>query len=1048
VPTSPIPRFGRHRLPLYGDIGGPTRGIGAFEMLPAFSARTPLVSRSIFGRYLLLAGRYDVVADLADDTRFAKFVGPALQHVRPLAGDGLFTAYNEEPNWARAHGILMPAFALDEIESYHPTMLGVADELVAAWDAHASAGRPVDVAADMTSLTLDTIGRAGFGYGFDSFRRDSPHPFITAMVGSLTHAQAKLRRPPGVDRLYRRADAQAAAHVETVNDVIDGVLRARRESGDTRTDDLLGRMLNSAHPESGERLDDRNIRHQVITFLIAGHETTSGALSFALYGLVKNPAVLARATAEVDALWGAADDPRPSHADVGELRYVRQVIDEALRLWPTAPAFGRTALADTVVGGRYALAKGQSVLTIVPALHRDPVWGDNVEAFDPDRFTPERRAARPVHAYKPFGTGERACIGSRFALHEATLVLGLLLHRYAVDDHTNYALRIKQTLTVKPDGFGLTLRRRTPAERAPAAAREQITVTSTATALRAPGTPLTVLHGSNLGTARRWARRLAERAEEAGFAARTGALDSAAGALPTDGPVLIVAASYNGQPTDDAAAFVDWLEEQPAGAWSGVRYAVLGIGDRNWSATYQRVPTLIDEGLAAAGAHRLADRGAADASIDLALGAQPWIDATLDALLAVHGEPTEAPAAAAAAGYRVHPVRGDAPARLRERDDLEPLTVVENAELVDTAHPLGRSKRMVRLKLPAEASYRTGDQLVVRPENPPEMVARAAAAFDLDPDAVVSVEAPGVREPVVPAGQPLSVRELLTHAVELQDAAGPDVVRLLAERNPCPPEAQALRALVDEPPAASVLELAETHPALRTVLPLEVLLELLPPLRTRIYSISSAAAAAPDTVELLVSVLGSGSFRGLASNHLAGLPSGATVHAALRPCRDAFRVDPRAAEPTVLVAAGSGLAPFRGVIADRVHARAAGASLAPARLYFGCDHPDVDYLHRAELEAARAAGAVDLRPAFSRAPEHDCRFVQHRMLREGPELWGLLEAGARVLVCGDARGLAPGVRATMLQIHQDATGGEAGDSEEWFTQLQRDRRYVEDVYAG
>jgi cytochrome P450 / NADPH-cytochrome P450 reductase len=172
------------------------------------------------------------------------------------------------------------------------------------------------------------------------------------------------------------------------------------------------------------------------------------------------------------------------------------------------------------------------------------------------------------------------------------------------------------------------------------------------------------------------------------------------------------------------------------------------------------------------------------------------------------------------------------------------------------------------------------------------------------------------------------------------------------------------------------------------------------------------------------------------------------VHAAVRPCRDAFRVDPRAAQPTVLVSAGSGLAPFRAVVADRMRALADGATLAPALCYVGCRHPDVDYVHRAELAAAAAAGAVDVRPAFSRAPEHDCQFVQHRMVREGAELWVLLEAGARVLVCGDARGLAPGVRAAVQQVHRDATGASATEAEAWFTQLQRERRYVEDVYAG
>jgi cytochrome P450/NADPH-cytochrome P450 reductase len=374
-----------------------------------------------------------------------------------------------------------------------------------------------------------------------------------SLQGSLSHNQRLLRRPPGTDFLHRREDAEQERRAQHVQDVIDEVLQERRSSGDTSTEDLLGLMLNDVHPESGTGLDDANIRNQVLTFLVAGHETTSGALSFALQALVKNPAALARAAAEVDAVWGPEDDPRPGPQDVPRLRYVRQVLDETLRLWPTAPVFNRVAATDTLIGGRFRVPAGRPVSVVVPALHRDPVWGPNVEAFDPDRFTPERAAARPPHAYKPFGTGERACIGSRFALHEATLVLGLLLHRYTLDDHANYRMKIVQALTIKPEGFTLRLRRRTPQDRAvPSIAATAIA----ATTRRAPGTPLLVLHGSNLGATRRWADTLAGRAEDAGFAVARGALDEAADGLPTDRPVLVVAASYNGRPTDDAEKFV------------------------------------------------------------------------------------------------------------------------------------------------------------------------------------------------------------------------------------------------------------------------------------------------------------------------------------------------------------------------------------------------------------------------------------------------------------------------------------------------------------
>lgn len=139
----------------------------------------------------------------------------------------------------------------------------------------------------------------------------------------------------------------------------------------------------------------------MITFLIAGHETTSGALSFALHYLLKHPTALARARAEVDELWGGDAEPDPRYEDVGRLTYIRQVLNESLRLWPTAPSYAVEPREDTVIGGRYAVRAGQTLMVLTPALHRDPAWGDNVESFDPDRFAAHRDESRPAHLFKP-----------------------------------------------------------------------------------------------------------------------------------------------------------------------------------------------------------------------------------------------------------------------------------------------------------------------------------------------------------------------------------------------------------------------------------------------------------------------------------------------------------------------------------------------------------------------------------------------------------------------------------------------------------------------
>ncbi len=187
-------------------------------------------------------------------------------------------------------------------------------------------------------------------------------------------------------------------------------------------------------------------------------------MSFALYYLTQNPDVLARAKAEVDALWGTSDDPEPAYGDVAKLRYVRAVLDEALRLWPTAPGYLRVARKDTVLGGRYRIKKGQWVLVVLPLVQRDPrVWPDP-EKFDPDRFAPGQMKSR-AHAYKPFGTGQRACIGRQFALHEAVLTLALILHRYDLAAENGYRLKISESITLKPRGFRLGLKKRAASSR-------------------------------------------------------------------------------------------------------------------------------------------------------------------------------------------------------------------------------------------------------------------------------------------------------------------------------------------------------------------------------------------------------------------------------------------------------------------------------------------------------------------------------------------------------------------------------------------------------
>ncbi|MFB8756769.1 cytochrome P450 [Streptomyces nigra] len=448
-----------YRVPLLGDVVGASRHTPLQDSLRLARRLGPIFRRRVLNREFVFVAGAALAADMADESRFAKHVGLGIANLRPVAGDGLFTAYNHEPNWQLAHDVLAPGFSREAMAGYHPMMLDVAGRLMDHWDRAREAGRTVDVPGDMTRLTLETIARTGFGHDFGSFERSRPHPFVTAMVGTLTYAQ-RLNSVP-VPWLLRRAARRNDADIAFLNHTVDELIRARRAGG-PGDGDLLDRMLATAHPETGERLSALNVRRQVITFLVAGHETTSGALSFALHYLSLHPGIAARARAEVDRVWGATGTP--GYEQVARLRHVRRVLDEALRLWPTAPAFAREAREDTVLGGEYPMRRGAWALVLTPTVHRDPeVWGADAERFDPDRFDPKAVRTRAAHTFKPFGTGARACIGRQFALHEATLVLGLLLRRYDFRADPAYRLRVTERLTLMPDGLRLGLERRTAA---------------------------------------------------------------------------------------------------------------------------------------------------------------------------------------------------------------------------------------------------------------------------------------------------------------------------------------------------------------------------------------------------------------------------------------------------------------------------------------------------------------------------------------------------------------------------------------------------------
>lgn len=1061
--VAPIPR--PRPVPVLGNALEVHADTRLDDMMRLAREYWPVFELSAFGRSVVVVSGDELIEELCDESRFGKLVGPTLQAVRPIAGNGLFTADTDDPVWRQAHHILMPAFSPPAVRAMVPTMGDPLSQLLLKW-ARLNPGEAVDVANDTTRLTLETIGLCAFGYRFNSFYREEPHPFVRAMSVTAQEAQRLLRRPDAVnrlDRVHHRRYEQAAG---SMHELVDRLIRARREAGiPPEPRDLLDHMLAGVDPETGEGLSDENIRYQIVTFLVAGHETTGGLLTFALYELVKNPEVLARAYEEVDRALCDDLSSLPGAEDLGKLGYVEQILKESLRLWPTAPAFFLHALEPTTLGGRYRVDGGTQIMVFSPMHHRDPaVWGGNAERFDPNRFAPEVEAALPPNAWKPFGNGVRACIGRHFAMVEATLALAAILQRFELVDHANYTLKVRWPATMRPVGFTLQVRPRegriatvTTGLHAAGDGRAVAREAPVSAVAVGQGTPLLVLYGSNLGTAEGIARRIAADGGAAGFATTVAALDDYVDRLPREGATIVVTSSYNGQPPDNAIQFVRWLANGlQRDALAGVRYAVFGCGDHNWAATFQAVPAKIDEGLAAHGATRIAERGAADASDDFDGQFRSWYRSLWAEVADALGLESAPEASAESERFEVEVL--EHPGRYRFFDSIgaKPLTVLRNEVLVEADS--GGSIHLLEVALPPGVAYRPGDHVAVLPLNDMRLVSRAAARFSLPLEARIRLHGEQTQTQL-PLNQQLILGELLAGFTELQEPATRAQLEVLADWIENPEEQAMLRTLCSDDgvdryreeilkPRRSLIDLLEELPNCHP--PLDVFLSLLLELRPRFYSIASAPDTSPDRLSLVVGAVegparsGHGTYRGTCSNFLASQPEGATLFGFVRRPGIPFWPPDDPAVPMIMVATGTGLAPFRGFLQRR---EAEGANRGPAFLFFGCR----DRRHRLltdELDHYADTGVATIDTAYSEQEGEPRAYVQQLIERRQDELWPLLEAGGIVYVCGHAAHVAPAVRQTFTEIFRQRTNATEEAAQIWLQDLRDRNRYLEDIWAA
>jgi cytochrome P450 len=365
-----------------------------------------------------------------------------------VLGNGLLT--NEGKSWQRQRGLIQPAFRRENILSYAPVITRAVRNLLGSW----TSGESRNVHEDMMAVTLQIVAQCLFGAEVTGVAERVGKAMQIVTDRFIADASEALLLPFDLPDFLAPARRHA---IRDLNNIINGIIRERRASNQPRGD-LLDTLLQVRDSE-GRPMSDAQLRDEVMTLFLAGHETTAIALSWTCFLLAENPQIEAKLVEELRTVLG---DREPTTDDIPLLRYTEMILKESMRLYPAVWGIGRRALADCEIGG-YHVAAGTNVFIFQSLTQRDPRFFCNPDAFDPERWRedPVRSGKLPRFAYFPFGGGPRVCVGASFAMLEATLLLAMIQRRFRLRLVPGHPVQPIASVTLRPKhGIRVTVHRR------------------------------------------------------------------------------------------------------------------------------------------------------------------------------------------------------------------------------------------------------------------------------------------------------------------------------------------------------------------------------------------------------------------------------------------------------------------------------------------------------------------------------------------------------------------------------------------------------------
>src|SRR5829696_8299680 len=368
-----------------------------------------------------------------------------LRRNRRLLGEGLLTS--EGGFWRRQRRLAQPAFHRERVIAYGEVMASFAERALEGW----REGETVDIHEEMMRLTLEIVAKCLFDADVGAEAKDVGRAMKVALE-DFSSQRRLIRIPKSIPTPHNVRFERAARRLDAI---VHTIIEERRKNDEDRGD-LLS-MLVLAEDESGERMTDKQLKDEVMTLFLAGHETTANTLAWTFWLLSLNVAAEAKLAEELERVLGGR---APTLADLPRLPYVERVIKESMRLYPPAWVMGREAVGECEVGG-YRMPAGTTALMSQWVVHRDPRYHHDPQRFDPDRWAAGYEKELPRFAYFPFGGGPRQCIGAGFAMTEARLVLATVAQQFRMEHAPRHRVEPYASITLRPkEGIRMTLAER------------------------------------------------------------------------------------------------------------------------------------------------------------------------------------------------------------------------------------------------------------------------------------------------------------------------------------------------------------------------------------------------------------------------------------------------------------------------------------------------------------------------------------------------------------------------------------------------------------